>query len=250
MADPIFENPKLAKLYDFFDSDEDKGDGVREDLVHYLAMAKEFKAKRILDVGCGTGCFAHLLNEKGFKVTGLDPALASLNVAREKPNSEGINWIHGDASSAPNGDFDIAFMTGNVAQVFITDEEWLKNLNHIKKSLTPEGHLIFEVRDPSMKDWKNWNKAQTFKEVLVPEIGKVTTWCEVTSEVDELVSFRWTYIFDKENETIVSGSTLRFRSREAITKSLEDSGFSVLDVRDAPDRPGKEFVFIAIDSSK
>ncbi len=35
------------------------------------------------------------------------------------------------------------------------------------------------------------------------------------------------------------------RSRAALTESIRDKGFEVLEVRDTPDRPGREFVFIS-----
>jgi hypothetical protein len=43
---------------------------------------------------------------------------------------------------------------------------------------------------------------------------------------------------------------LRFRTRDEIERSLADAGFIVEDVRDAPDRPGCEFVFVAQRSSR
>ena len=58
------------------------------------------------------------------------------------------------------------------------------------------------------------------------------------------MSNRWTTVFHDDGATIVSDSTLRFRTREAIEESLRVAGFRS-DVRDAPDRPGKEWVFVA-----
>ncbi len=40
-------------------------------------------------------------------------------------------------------------------------------------------------------------------------------------------------------------STLRFRGRDELAQSLEESGYVVDEVRDAPDRSGREFVFVA-----
>jgi hypothetical protein len=60
-----------------------------------------------------------------------------------------------------------------------------------------------------------------------------------------LVSFRYTYTFRVDGAVLTSDSTLRFRGRDEVESSLVACGYRVLDVREAPDRPGREFVFIA-----
>ena len=75
MPDAIFENPRLAEIYDPLDPD-------RSDLDVYVAMAEELGARSVLDIGCGTGTFACMLADRGLSVTGVDPAEASLAVAR------------------------------------------------------------------------------------------------------------------------------------------------------------------------
>lgn len=237
-SDQIFENPRLAAIYDAFDDQ-------REDLVHYLAIAKELNAKSILDVGCGTGSFACLLSKNGFEVSGIDPAQASLDIARSKPFADQVRWFQGDATCVPPIAVDLAVMTGNVAQVFLTDQAWEETLIAIHQSLRPKGHFVFEVRDPARKAWLEWNRESTYKRLDIPSIGSIESWCEVTKVAEDFVSFRWTYIFASDGEIITSDSTLRFRDRIAIERSLEKTGYAIHDIRDAPDRPGKEFVFIA-----
>jgi SAM-dependent methyltransferase len=163
VPDPLFAHPRLAPVYDAFD-------GQRDDLTVYLRLAGELGADRVLDVGCGTGSLAILLAAAGRTVVGVDPAGASLEVAKSKEKTSAITWIHGDATRAPRASADLAVMTGNVAQVFLADEDW----------------------------------------------GAV----------------------------IISDSTLRFRARDEVESSLAGHGFRVKDVREAPDRPGREFVFI------
>jgi hypothetical protein len=60
-----------------------------------------------------------------------------------------------------------------------------------------------------------------------------------------LVSFRDSYTFLADGTVITSDSTLRFRSRRELESSLAAQGYQVLGVREAPDRPGHEYVFIA-----
>lgn len=242
MPDEIFNNPRLAAIYDAFD-------GKREDLLPYLAITREYKARSVLDIGCGTGTFACLLNNEGFSVTGFDPSESSLDIARQKLGSQGVNWVLESLPNFKPSLFDMAVMTGNVAQVFLTDDDWNANLIAIHKSLKQDGYLVFETRDPAAKAWQGWTKDRTYKKLNLPEIGKVEGWCDLLSVVDDLVTFRWTYVFEKDGSVLSSDSTLRFRSREETELSLTKSGFIVKEVRDAPDRPSLEFVFIAIKES-
>jgi hypothetical protein len=59
------------------------------------------------------------------------------------------------------------------------------------------------------------------------------------------VSFRGTFAFGADGAVITSCSTLRFRGRDEVASSLAAAGYRILDVREAPDRPGREHVFIA-----
>ena len=91
-------------------------------LPHYLAIVAELGARSVLDVGCGTGNWACMLAERGFEVVGLDPAAASLDVARAKPGAQRVQWIHGDVTSLPALAVDLATVTGNVSNVFLTQQ--------------------------------------------------------------------------------------------------------------------------------
>lgn len=234
-ADPIFSDLRGAALYDPLDPD-------RSDLDHYAALLDELGARSVLDVGCGTGTFALLLAGRGLAVTGVDPAAASLAVARAKPGAERMRWVHGRVADALPLQVDAATMTGNVAQVFLTDTGWAATLRGCAAALRPGGHLVFETRRPERRAWEEWTTP--FETVAIPGVGRISTRDEVTRVDGPLVTFRWTIRFPDGDE-LVSYSTLRFRSRPEVEESLRDAGFEVVDVRDAPDRPGKEWVFVA-----
>ena len=236
MADALFEHPRLARVYDLLDPD-------RPDLDAYAALARELGARSVLDIGCGTGTFACLLAGRGLDVTAVDPAGASLAVARAKPGADRVRWIQGDAATLPPLQVDLATMTGNVAQVFLTDAAWTAVLRGARSALRPGGHLVFETRDPQRRAWRDWDREHACVRADLPG-GWVERWPEVTAVAGPLVSFRSVFAF-ADGETLTSDSTLRFRSRADVEASLRGEGFTVAGIRDAPDRPGLEFVFIA-----
>jgi SAM-dependent methyltransferase len=238
VPDPIFTHSRLAAVYDPLDPD-------RGDLDVYAAVVREYGARRVLDIGCGTGTFAIMLAAAGHEVVGLDPAEASLEVARSKPGSSSVRWIHGYATELPEIEVDLATMTANVAQVFLTDADWAATLGAAYRALRPGGRLVFETRDPAAKAWEDWTEEKSRERCEVPGIGWLDTWHYVTAVGDGLVTFRWTMIFESDGEVLTSDSTLRFRTREEVEQSLAAAGFHLDERRDAPDRPGREIVFVA-----
>jgi SAM-dependent methyltransferase len=238
VADAHFEVPRLAEIYDPLDPD-------RSDLDAYAAVAGEFGARAVLDIGCGTGTFACLLAGRGLQVTAADPAAASLGVARRKPGARLVRWVDADATALPPLQVDLVTMTGNVAQVFVTDEEWAAVLAAVHEALRPGGRLVFESRDPAQQAWLEWNRGQTYRRAVFPDAGPVQTWIDLTKVEGSLVSFRTTFVFDRDGAVLTSDSTLRFRTRGELADSLAAAGLAVDEVRDGPDRPGREFVFIA-----
>jgi SAM-dependent methyltransferase len=238
VPDAIFTHPRLAPIYDAFDGD-------RNDLTAYVNLAEELGAERVLDIGCGTGCLAIMLAESGRKVVGVDPAQASLEIARSKDKTAAITWIHGDATKAPAFDADLAVMTGNVAQVFLSDDDWTQALQAIHAALRPRGYLAFETRRPERRAWEEWAANPDPVILDIPGSGPVEQRLEVTAVHLPLVAFRYTYTFVADGAVVTSDSTLRFRSRDEVESNLAAHGYRVLDVREASDRAGREFVFIA-----
>ena len=237
-VDAIFEHPRLVAIYDALDAD-------RSDLEVYVDIAHELGADRVLDVGCGTGTFALLLADRGLEVIGLDPAGGSLNVARAKPGAARVRWIHGDATSLPPMQVDLATMTGNVAQAIVDELDWNATLSGVYAALRPGGRLVFETRDPAYRAWREWNRSASYSSTDIPGVGRVESWDEVTDISWPLVRFRGTCVFASDGCVLTSDSTLRFRERDEVEASLVAHGYAVDEVRDAPDRPGREFVFFA-----
>ena len=111
-----YTDPRLVELYD---SENPRG----ADTDFYLSLAMDLDARLILDLGCGTGLLTRELAVDGRRVVGVDPSSAMLAVARRQPDADRVRWVEGysDALGAPEAD--LLVMTGNVAQVFLDDEE-------------------------------------------------------------------------------------------------------------------------------
>lgn len=243
MPDAIFDHPRVARMYDPLDPD-------RSDLDTYMNLVAEFEATAVLDVGCGTGTLcSRVVTQRGLRVLGVDPAGASIDVARTKAGADRVTWVVGIAVDVAEPSYrqqyDLATMTANVAQVFLDDEEWVANLRAIRTCLRSGGHLAFESRVPSDRAWERWTKELTHQVVDVEGEGPVEDWVQVTRVDGELVTFESPTIFLADGERIESTSTLRFRSREALERSLSEAGFTETEVRDLPYAPGRGWLVIA-----
>lgn len=239
MPDAVFDEPRLADIYDELDPD-------RSDLDLYVSIAREIGARSAMDIGCGTGTLACRLANDGLDVVGVDPAAAMLAVARRKPGADRVRWVHGTASELPPIEVGLVTMTGNVAQVFLEDDEWTGALRSAHRALEAGGLLVFETRRPEREAWLEWNREDSFSTVEIAGVGVVESWYEVIDVALPFVTFRGIVVFRQDGTTLTSDSTLRFRGTEEISASLRSIGFRLHDVRDAPDRPGKEHVFLAV----
>ena len=77
-------------------------------------------------------------------------------MAAAKPGAALVTWLHGDATALPALSADLAMMIGNVAQVFLDDDDWSATLHGIRGALRHGGHLVFETRRPERRVWQDW----------------------------------------------------------------------------------------------
>ncbi|WP_410811869.1 class I SAM-dependent methyltransferase [Micromonospora sp. 067-2] len=192
----------------------------------FLAVVNETVAARVLDLGCGTGRLTVALDAAGHTVTGVDPARASLAVARAKPGGEQVTWIEGTSALLPERAFDVAVLTSHVAQYFVDDAAWARTLVDLRRALAPGGRLAFDARDPAGRRWERWNPADSRRRITLPDGGEVRAWTEVTGVRDGVVSFTHHYGF-ADGEKLSSSATLRFRTEAQLRDSLGAAGFTV-----------------------
>lgn len=217
-----YVNPRLVELYDL---ETPRG----PDTDFYLRLATDLSARKIIDLGCGTGLLTReLAAVAGRSVTGVDPSSAMLAVARRYPDAERVRWIEGDAGALGTPDADLLIMTGNVAQIFLDDAEWADTLRAIYAALRPGGHLAFESRNPAARAWEGWTREATFERIDSP-FGPMECWLELVSVSagEDRVRFEGHNVFLDTGETVVASSELRFRTQAELTGSLTRAGFTV-----------------------
>jgi SAM-dependent methyltransferase len=215
-----YVDPRLVALYD---RDNPRG----ADTDSYLRLAADLGARRILDLGCGTGLLTReLATVDGRHVVGVDPAPAMLAVARRQPGAERVRWVEGDASALGTPAADLVVMTGNLAQVFLDDGEWAATLRAIRAALRPGGHLAFESRNPEARAWEWWNRDATFERIDSPH-GPMECWLELVGMGNGRVRIDGYNVFTATGEVVVAGSELRFRGRAELAGSLTGAGFTV-----------------------
>ena len=219
-----------------------------EDVSFYVEEARRAGGP-VVELAVGTGRIAIPTAAQGIRVIGIDSSPGMLEVCHERAELAGVASLLdlrlGDLLEPPV-DERVRLVTCPFRSYLhlLGDEERLRALGAARELLVPGGRLVFESRDPARAAWLEWTRDQTYRRVVVPGAGPVETWTDLTAVEGNLVSFRTTFVLGRRGTVLTSDSTLRFRSHDELTHSLLAVGLVVDEVRSAPDRPGREFVFI------
>lgn len=238
-----FSDPRLVALYDLIDP-------VRTDTPFYVGLAAGLDVSSIIDVGCGTGVIACELARLGYRVTGVDPAPAMLDIARTRLGGHLVRWIEGDAVSIDGPPADLAMMTAHVAQVISDDDTWRQTLAATYRALRLGGHLVFDSRNPRVEAWRAWKPEPSRTRVEDTPWGPVDVWFQSAEARGDLVQYEIHYRFVHSGEELVSANVLRFRTEAELTQALAAEGFEVREVFGDWDRnplteTSPEMIFVA-----
>ena len=221
MPDRQFADPHLAALYDPL-----VGREARADFNFYLPLI--LAAESVLDIGCGTGALLHWARERGHagRLTGLDPAVGMLTVARTRDD---IEWMLGDPSTlTTDREFDLVVMSGHAFQVFLADDELQNALLAIHRALRPGGVFAFETRNPAARAWEQWTAGHSLT-FTAPDGSQAAYTAEVEEIAGEIVRFRASYTKDGWEAPEYSMSTLRFLDAGPLNAFLVAAGFEVVE---------------------
>ncbi|MGQ7788081.1 class I SAM-dependent methyltransferase [Nesterenkonia sp. K-15-9-6] len=228
---PWTEHPEMVRVYDV----ENSGGWDHE---FYTALIEQKDARRVTDIGCGTGVLGVELARRGLQVTGVDPSEAMIEVARTRPGGDAVTWIHGTAEQLPTAAADVAVMEGHVAQYFLPRAAWDEVLAHAHRNLADGGWLAFESRNPEALDLDAWDAEHTRETQPHPDGGEFTSWVELAgvdatsadaADDGPLITHRGHTVLPDGRHLVVH-ETLRYRSLATLVESLGQAGFVVAEV--------------------
>ncbi len=196
----------------------------------FLELLSKINAKKVADLGCGTGRLTIHFAKAGYQITAIDPNEEAIEQAKNKECPNEVSWIVGDSTSLQTNAYDAVIMTANVAQVFLTQESWQKLISDVYRALKSGGHFIFDTRNPLAKAWEQWEKDLT-PDVATDQVSgeKLEIWTEYEGfvEEDDVFSFYEIVKIARTDEIIVREKMqLKFRTQEEIYESLQLEGFS------------------------
>jgi SAM-dependent methyltransferase len=218
--DPLYRDPELVQFYDL---DNTWG----PDNAFCRQMAAE--AASVLDLGCGTGRLAAALAEDGREVVGADPAAAMLEVARQRPGGDRVEWVEADARTLRlDRRFDLVLLTGHAFQVFLTPADQAAALRSIARHLNPGGRFIFDSRNPAAKEWKQWVPGVSDWELQHPTLGRVKAWNDCRHDpATGIVTYETHYRIVSSDRHLSAASQIRFTPKQELDSLIAIAGLQV-----------------------
>ncbi len=120
--------------------------GTPTDEVKEILKELNWKNKSVLDVGCGTGLFAHKVSKLGPKqVLGIDFSIEAIDIAKHTHNNHNLQYEVLDVKEIKSK-YDVIVSLGTLEHM----DDPLKTLKILKKHLTKNGKII--VTSPN---WTN-----------------------------------------------------------------------------------------------
>lgn len=214
----LYADPHVVQFYDL-------ASRARPDFAFCKELAKS--ARSILDLGCGTGELATDL-ASNHDVTGVEPATAMLDIAKNRAGGEKINWIEADARNLKlDQRFDLIILTGHTFQVFLSDFDQNAVLATIERHLKPEGRFIFDSRNPNYTQPKTRERSDTTRHLSHPQLGEIEAYNKSSyDEPSGILTYENGYKVKKTGITHVGTAKIRYTPIEALAIKLSAAGLT------------------------
>ncbi|EHU5191264.1 class I SAM-dependent methyltransferase [Vibrio parahaemolyticus] len=202
------------------------------DIAFITRLIEETNARSVLDVCCGSGIVTIPVSEQLNEAVGIDISEGMLKHAKDKAKSRSnLRFLHLDATQFSLGKkFDLAIMTGNAFQAFLSDEMLAGALSSISKHLEKGGRLVFDTRLPTPENLELDNEMALWQTYVSPTYGEVN-YLGMKAEYDLQTSI----MYLKKERHFEGGAIeyssidLKYRLLEDIEVFLEQAGFRIIE---------------------
>lgn len=134
----------VAEIYDIVELGGDGETALTNALI--VQHLRDNRARRVLDMACGTGAQTIALHRAGFEVMASDLSESMLEVARRKSQNLGIAFHKANMIDVALGTFD-AIIAINNAVGHLTPGEFRRSLRNASEHLDSGGLMIFDIFD-------------------------------------------------------------------------------------------------------
>jgi SAM-dependent methyltransferase len=219
-----------SEYYDLLYRDKDY-DG---EVAYLTALAKKQhpSAATLLDLGCGTGKHAALLQQNGYQVGGVD--LSATMLAKAQKNYPAIPFHHGDARTVRlRQKFDVVTSLFHVASYQTSNKDFSDFLATAKAHLAPGGIFIFDFwfgpgvanDPPAVRVKRLENERVKILRVAEPAIQIARNVVNVTYQVFV------TWQDSGKVQEIVENHEMRYFFEPELRYFLEQSGLELREIR-------------------
>jgi SAM-dependent methyltransferase len=220
---------EYSGYYDLLNQDKDYREEVN--YVRHLIDKYHQHGKTVLELGCGTGIHAALLQQRGLHVTGIDRSAEMLKIARGKLNGSDLKFLEGDVLDfRTHHRFDIAISLFHVMSYMNSTEDLRKAFDTAVSHLNSGGIFIFDCwHGPAVMEQQPISRTRRYEnhELLIertsyPEWLRDKNIVKVKFEIE---------VNDKKNsdkKNISELHSMRYWFYNEIEESLNHSGFELL----------------------
>lgn len=161
MTLPLGGYSKFADYYDFLGWDDFSHQAFRR--LKPVLRLFTFPVSTILDLACGTGELAFLLEAEGYQVTGVDISDPMLKAAKEKKGRRNVKFIRDDIRHLHLSEkFDLVCCFFDSLNHLTSKSDLLAAFRSARRHLRPEGQFIFDMITP--KGLRNWHGSDIDRE--------------------------------------------------------------------------------------
>lgn len=220
---------EYGKFYDLLNKDKDYRQEVS--YIRHLIDRYHPSGKSVLELGCGTGIHAQLLQQRGLHVTGIDSSEEMLKVARTRLNGSDLRFLHGDILDFKNEHcYDVAISLFHVMSYMNETGKLKMAFENAEKHLHPHGIFIFDcwhgdavlAQPPHSREKKHEDDHVAVRRVSHPE------WIKEKNLVHVHFDIEITDKILKEVRKISETHSMRYWFKNEIEEALNNSGFELL----------------------